>query len=78
MLLQAVQRQLCLIIHKYFERLNKSIKSNLIRDKRSSYIGHELLARHANFLRQSSAEHHDLFVMGSSPENFLHVTTHVW
>lgn len=41
------------------------------------YIKHEFLAHGANFLAESSAEHHHLFLMGSVTENFLYVTSHI-
>ena len=44
----------------------------------NTHIRHELLARSPNFFSQGGAEHHDLLVVGSSPENLLDVTTHVY
>jgi len=42
-----------------------------------TYVGHELLARSPDLLGKSGAEHHDLFVVGGGPEDFLNIATHV-
>jgi len=42
-----------------------------------TYISHEFFARSPDLLGKGSTEHHDLFVMGGGPENFLNIATHV-
>lgn len=45
--------------------------------ERGNYILHELLADGANFLAQSSAEHHDLLFVRCVAENLLDISTHI-
>ena len=40
-------------------------------------IRHKLLASNTDILRESGAEHHDLFVMWGCTEDFLDISTHV-
>lgn len=43
-----------------------------------TYIGHEFLACYTDVFCESGAEHHDLFVVRSHPEDFLDVAAHVY
>ena len=43
-----------------------------------SYVRHGLLARNPDVLGQGGAEHHDLLVVRSVPEDLLNVSAHVW
>jgi len=49
---------------------------NVLTDSRA-YVGHEFLACSPNLLGKGGAEHHDLFVVGGGPEDFLNIATHV-
>ena len=42
-----------------------------------AYVLHELLADDAEFLRESSGEHHDLLVLRGEPDDLLDVRTHI-
>jgi hypothetical protein len=42
------------------------------------YVAHKLLANGANLLTEGGTEHHDLFVVGSHLEDFLHILSHIY
>ena len=58
--------------------LGRMLGSASTRDCSSqSYVLHELLADRSDVLRESSAEHHNLLLVGSSAENFLNIASHI-
>ena len=77
MLLQTVQRELRLIVDKYFKRLQIHIRTTLKRRRLDTYVGHKLLAGDPDVLGESGREHHDLLVVRRCPEDLLNVASHV-
>ena len=78
MLLQAVKRELRLVVDEDFEGLQENIYSlRSVHIIGSTHVSHELLTCHTNVLRQRGTEHHDLLVMRGDPEDFLYVAAHV-
>jgi hypothetical protein len=43
----------------------------------NTHVGHKFLAGDPYIFSKSSAEHHDLFVMGGNPEYFLNIPPHI-
>jgi hypothetical protein len=60
--------------------LLEAVKSKLgfVIDVEFHRVSHELSADRSDFLRESSAEHHDLLLSRRISEDFLDITSHVY
>ena len=73
-----MQSELRLIIHENLQGLSDPISIDLLGPRQEPHVRHELLARNPDILCQGGAEHHDLLVVRSGPEDLLNISAHVW
>ena len=72
--------QFCLVVNEDFKRLSRKqqlvVGTNMV-FATCTHVGHKLLARNPDLLRQCCTEHHDLLMVRRRAEDFLDIAAHV-